>query len=60
MSDNPYDGPTGEHPGLPPMANCVECKQGYAQHLLNAKGLCPRCLLPAMEARPNPVLPERR
>jgi len=55
-----YDGPMGEDPGLPPMANCAQCKQGYAKHLLNKNGLCPRCLLPKMEHRPNPALPESR
>jgi hypothetical protein len=50
----------GEDPGLPPYGNCTECGNGYAVHLLNAKGVCPRCLLTKVEARPNPVLPERR
>lgn len=58
MSDNPYDGPQGEHPSLPPGANCAECKQGYARHVLNEQGVCPRCLMTRIEVRPNPMMPE--
>jgi hypothetical protein len=59
MSDSPYDGPMGEQPDyLPPMANCAECKQGYARHVLDANGVCPRCKLERIEIRPNPYLPE--
>jgi hypothetical protein len=58
---NPYDDPIqGEDPGLPPYRNCVQCKQGYAVHVLNKNGMCPRCLMPATESRPNPALPESR
>ena len=44
--------------GIPPMANCTECKQGYAKHVLDSRGVCPRCKLEKVEIRPNPALPE--
>jgi hypothetical protein len=58
QDDSPYDGPVGEYCDLPPMGNCTECKQGYARHVLDKAGVCPRCNMTVIEARPNPALTE--